>query len=200
MSPVQKVTYERKFSIAAYEHEVITLDAVVKEGENVSDIIRELQQIAAEASLGSGGAMKGEAPAKKETAKADTKVAAEKVEKAAAKAETKAATKEEPKKAADTKAEEPKKEKVSKPKASAITIYNLDVDKHRAELGSILDTMTPGWRKSDAAKAKAKETSQKLTNDKAEFIDGDGKHLESFLASVRENMSAYLPEKKEDDL
>lgn len=192
-----RLTYQRTFNIGPYESEVIGGDVTLEEGQDPTTSLKTFQNWASDMSLGSLGVLKN-APTVAGTKSETTTARETKIVKETTKAETKnakAEVKSEPVKeevVEEKKVETPKAEK--KVKAPAFTIYNKETDNHRAQLGSILDVMTPGWRANPKAKEAAKAASEVLTKDKENFIDSDGKHLETFMERVRTLMAAYLPD------
>lgn len=98
----------------------------------------------------------------------------------------------------ETKKEEPKKEeKAKKEKKVEATKYSATDEKHKASLGSLLDKMTPGWREKDAVKKHAKKSSGELTG--SDFMDGEGKILDSFVDAVKAKMKDHIQDEEEDD-
>jgi hypothetical protein len=102
------------------------------------------------------------------------------------------------KKAAKAKVEEPmeeeKEEEVATPKAAKAgkkfkaktSTYSRANETHKSMMADALNEHFPDWKKTAEGKAKAKKLSQTL--DGAEFLDGDGEILESFIEAMTEGM------------
>lgn len=66
--------------------------------------------------------------------------------------------------------------------------YNRAIDQHKEIFSGVLRYVAPDYKKSEASKLKAKETSIKMSG--KEFLDEDGEVLESFKAEVKKLMSS----------
>lgn len=178
-----EVRYDKTFNKGNYENEKIGLTYAPHEQEDIFQAIDNLRKIVhgdapiTTATTPAGPVTVTATVEKKTTAKKDTtkKAAEEKSEKAEeAKAEVKAEEK------AEEKVEEPKEEVKEKKKVMGKnTLYDRDNQNHKKLLSGFLDKASPNWKNPTMIK-KALATSQKLHEEKTDFLDGEGNILDSF--------------------
>lgn len=188
--------YERTFKVADYESEKFSLATAVEEGDNVAEMFDGMKTIVKNSFSGKAVGVdkttttsmaKGTPIAKTETTtttlpkedkKVEAKVEAKKEE--PAKKETKVETKKETPAA------------TTKEKKSKATKYLRANDDHRGTVGSIFDKLLPNWRDIPEAKATAKELSMSMEGE--DFLDENGKILESFNEKIKEKFAKHLPD------
>ena len=169
---VREVRYTRVFNVGPYEKEEYCLLATLEEdsGKTARECIDSLRKEV----LSSHKAVSMDA-----AAASPVKEAPKTRGKKAAKAEV-----------VEEEAEEVEEEAVA-PKAARKTKaktsnYSRSNETHKAMFAEALNANFPKWKKTDAAKAKAKKLSQDL--DGTEFLDADGEILESFMDAMAEGM------------
>lgn len=188
---VNSIKYTRRWNLGQYEHEELTVDAAVEEGENASEVLEEVMEfVLSKGKLQTNGKDKpsekvvvADGPTPKPNTPVPTadKTKAKK-EKAAAPPKKEAIEEKKEEKVEEKTEEQPqRKTKV----VGKVTKYNRNLDLHKKLLSETLEENHKGWR---ANASKAKEASIKLENDEVDFLDAEGKVLESFKEALAEAM------------
>lgn len=186
---VESITYTKRKPLEPYAHEEITASALIEEGDVLGQIL-ELKNFVDSALSKNRNEIisfpNSEPVPDKKTPKAE-----EKVKKPAAKAEAKEekttpekespAAKEEVVKAEEKKT--PLKVKVK----GAVTKYNRATELHKKLVSEILDSDHKGWRTNAT---KARDASVKLEEENIDFLDSEGRVLDSFKEALKMAMEA----------
>lgn len=179
---ITTVTFTKRKNIGDYNHEELSLSAVLDDDDCASECIAKIKQ---EVFSALGYAVDPVAPAKVEEAKPVKKA----VKKAPAK---KTSPAEEGVKAAIEDAAvkpEPKKEVKKAPvKAVKMVPYNREEQSHKTEFAKVLVGINPDWKKECAMLAK--EASVALNG--SDFMDDKGVVLASFIAQVEAAITSEL--------
>lgn len=210
---VNELKYTRRFNLGNYEHEEISVGVVVGDKESPAEVL-----IAAMEFVQSKGAKDLEIPGNEPTSApplalvTDNTTAPKDAPAPAPAAEKKAkpaAVKTTPSAAAPAAAPAEKKAKVevaaaAKPETpephpdpapdlnkkfrvkGQVTKYNRNLDLHKKLVAEILDTEHQGWR---ANAIKARDASILLEKENVDFLDAEGKVLDSFKANLKRHMA-----------
>jgi len=168
-----EVRFDATINKGNYESEKIGVTYAMAEGEDVFEAISTCKNVVygnnttvtkTTASVTETKAeKKSVVKEKKETPKAEEKKVEEKVEE----------------KAEEVKTEEKKEEKKKTVVKAKNTPYDRTKEEHKRLLSSFLDKAVPNWKSKEVV-SKASAASSKLTEEKADFLDGDGNILDSF--------------------
>lgn len=180
---INGLKYTRRFNLGNYEHEEISVDVAVEEGADAGSALGEAMDFV----LSKGKVVNKQSPTP--VAANEPTVSPPPAKETKAKKEKKTEVKEETKVEAPVE-KEPEEEKAPEEKPAKkvrvlgkVTKYNRNLDLHKKLLSEVLDANHKGWR---GNAAKAKDASIKLEEDEVDFLDAEGKVLQSFKDALKE--------------
>lgn len=176
---VNGLKYTRRFNIGNYEHEEVTVDASVNEGEHPTQVLGEMINFVNTKGLGPTVTVMGKMDSTPVGATSDHPVPK-------AKKETKKEKAPEP--VQEELKPEPEPEKEEKPakktKASGLTKYDRGLEIHRKLFSELLETNVKDWKNHPE---KAMKTSVALIG--KDFLDNEGKVIPEFKKQCIELMA-----------
>lgn len=194
---VTEVRYMRRNNLGNYEHEEISMSAVIEEDEDHMDAVAGLRQDVVAALSGEKAATveAPEAEEEKKPAKTGKGKKAPKVEEQPEEEEPEAEDDDE--KTADPEEEETEEEPEEEPEEEEKPApakggkkfkkkpqsYSRASEQHKEIFSSVVKSIAPEWKKSDDLKKKAKDASQSMEG--KDFLDDSGEVLSEFKDAVK---------------
>ncbi len=202
---VTDAKYGKKYNTGNYESEEYALTAIVEEKESPVKVLTGLKTLVEEAFRGAEGTLAVTADVEEVSEKKQTKKKSKKVEpveeveeddEALAEDAEEDSEDEDDEALAEEDAEE-EEEKPAKKKATSSPgkkfkkkeqVYDRLNEQHKDIFSSTLRKVAPDWKKTDAGKVKAKNTSMKMEGNP--FLEEDGEVIPEFTAEIKKLMAA----------
>lgn len=194
---ISEAKFSRRYNVGNYEHEELSLTAVVEEGESAVDVLTQLKADIEAAHTG-GEATSVIEPGKVKKSKKKVEEADEEQEQEESEEETTGGTEEsddESEEETDDEAEEEETAKSSKKSSikgkkafkKKPQVYQRSNETHKEIFSGVLKVVAPKWKATAESKTAAKMVSQKMEG--KPFLDESGEVLEDFKATVKRLMA-----------